>query len=53
MLVRFAACLECGAGQRVEAVTPNVALDALCGKYAHRIHQLKELQTTLSAPLRL
>lgn len=43
-------CLECGPGVRVHTATHSEALDALCGKYEHRMHQLKELQRTLAAP---
>mmetsp|Transcript_9165 Transcript_9165/g.17837 ORF Transcript_9165/g.17837 Transcript_9165/m.17837 type:complete len:87 (-) Transcript_9165:5-265(-) len=46
---RVAECLECWPGVAA-AVTPSLSLDALCGKYAHRMHQLKELQKTLAAP---
>lgn len=44
-----AGCGECGPGAVVTARATNEALDALCGKYQHRMHELGALQKAMSA----
>mmetsp|Transcript_49741 Transcript_49741/g.155651 ORF Transcript_49741/g.155651 Transcript_49741/m.155651 type:complete len:263 (-) Transcript_49741:357-1145(-) len=40
-------CFECGGDDPVRQVVRSDALDALCAKHAHRMHELVELQAAL------
>ena len=42
-------CGECGSGETVTGAVRNEALDVLCGKFAHRMHELAALQKSLAS----